>query len=325
MAWHSAGHESCDRLDGMAIMSANLRCGSRPAQRGSDAAAGDEAVRTEPMGPAQRRRSRTAVNERNAQTAGREDVGARVARVAHELKVPVSVISGSLENLERYVGALVRFVRAARAHLADDPVLTPLYDELAMGYVIENAPALVKLCHDGSQQLNHVVEQLRGDARPAAPPRLTHPIDLAAALAGALAMAAASRETVPAVHWTIAEPLTIRGAPESLGQAFINILCNAFDALAEVPEAQVWISGRRTVEAGEWIEIRIADNGPGVAPAVRQRIFDSFFTTKSHGVGLGLGLAISREIIEAHGGSITLADTAVGATFVIRLPAMVSA
>jgi two-component system NtrC family sensor kinase len=69
------------------------------------------------------------------------------------------------------------------------------------------------------------------------------------------------------------------------------------------------------------IRITVADNGPGVPPHLRARIFEPYFTTKPTGMGLGVGLAVSQGIVEAHGGTL-LIDDAVdgGATFTITLP-----
>ena len=69
------------------------------------------------------------------------------------------------------------------------------------------------------------------------------------------------------------------------------------------------------------IEIAVADNGPGIPAEVRSRIFDPFFTTKPVGAGTGIGLAVSRGIAEAHGGSLHLEEAPEGgACFVLRLP-----
>jgi signal transduction histidine kinase len=68
------------------------------------------------------------------------------------------------------------------------------------------------------------------------------------------------------------------------------------------------------------VELRVADSGPGVPPEVRERIFEPFFTTRARGTGLGL--AVARQIVEAHGGRISVGDSpGGGARFTLRLPA----
>jgi signal transduction histidine kinase len=67
------------------------------------------------------------------------------------------------------------------------------------------------------------------------------------------------------------------------------------------------------------IEIRVRDNGPGLTPSARHSVFEPFFTTKTKGTGLGM--AIARRIVDAHGGEISLgSEASIGAEFVITLP-----
>jgi signal transduction histidine kinase len=107
----------------------------------------------------------------------------------------------------------------------------------------------------------------------------------------------------------------------SLQQVIINLALNGMEAMTTTP------AGRRrltiaTRSRGSRVVVRVSDTGQGIAPADRSRLFESFFSTKEH--GLGLGLSICRSIIEAHGGRI-LADNDVagGATFEFELPVAV--
>jgi len=98
-------------------------------------------------------------------------------------------------------------------------------------------------------------------------------------------------------------------------QVFTNILKNALEAMADGDRIDV--SGRLT---DGFLEIRIADTGPGMTPETKERIFDPFFTTKGK-QGTGLGLAIGKTIVEAHRGSITCdSEPGRGTVFVVRLP-----
>jgi two-component system NtrC family sensor kinase len=107
--------------------------------------------------------------------------------------------------------------------------------------------------------------------------------------------------------------------PDQMQQVVMNLLTNARQALEGCPAPRrVRIAARRE---GEWTLLEIADNGPGVPEAIRSRVFDPFFTTKPMGAGSGIGLGLSRGIVEAHGGTLNLApDDGSGARFLIRLP-----
>jgi signal transduction histidine kinase len=108
--------------------------------------------------------------------------------------------------------------------------------------------------------------------------------------------------------------LTVRGS--ELNQVWTNLLDNAIDALGE--QGTITITTRR--EAGG-AGVDVTDDGPGIAPEVRERVFDSFFTTKDVGHGIGLGLSTAhRIVVDRHRGSISV-DSDPGATsFHVWLP-----
>jgi signal transduction histidine kinase/CheY-like chemotaxis protein len=108
--------------------------------------------------------------------------------------------------------------------------------------------------------------------------------------------------------------------PDQIVQVLTNLLTNARQALEEQPQPRrVRLTARRD---GEWAQIEVADNGPGIPDGIRSRVFDPFFTTKPVGTGTGVGLAVSHGIVDGHGGSLSLAESknGEGARFVIRLP-----
>ncbi len=98
----------------------------------------------------------------------------------------------------------------------------------------------------------------------------------------------------------------------------MNLLTNAAQALSGRDNALITIETRG--DDGN-VEVKIADNGPGIPTDVLPRIWDPFFTTKDVGEGTGLGLSIVHELVERHGGSIEC-DTKVGdgTTFTVKLP-----
>jgi Signal transduction histidine kinase regulating C4-dicarboxylate transport system len=101
---------------------------------------------------------------------------------------------------------------------------------------------------------------------------------------------------------------------DHLRRVFINLVRNALDAMEEDGELQV-----RTDICNEAVRVSIADTGAGIPPKVLPRIFDPFFTTKAKGIGLGL--AISKRIIEHHGGQLVVqSELCHGTTFTMTLP-----
>jgi signal transduction histidine kinase len=108
--------------------------------------------------------------------------------------------------------------------------------------------------------------------------------------------------------------LTVRAS--ELNQVWTNLLDNAIDALGD--GGTITIATRRD---GDTALVEISDDGPGIAPEIRERIFDSFFTTKDVGQGTGIGLATAQRIVvEGHEGALTVDSEPGRTTFRVRLP-----
>ncbi len=102
-------------------------------------------------------------------------------------------------------------------------------------------------------------------------------------------------------------------------QVFLHILNNACQAMAEYGTTRKLRI--QTCQVGQHLRVEIADTGPGIAPEHLQQVFTPFFTTKSQGKGMGLGLSIARDIIRAHQGTITLkSQEGEGTTVAMELP-----
>jgi signal transduction histidine kinase len=102
-------------------------------------------------------------------------------------------------------------------------------------------------------------------------------------------------------------------------QVLLNVLINALEALSGVGDGSREVVVQSDPDAAQGILVTVRDSGPGLDPQHLDRLFEAFYTTKPH--GLGLGLAISRRIIEAHGGQLWASpNTSPGATFQFTLP-----
>ena len=153
-----------------------------------------------------------------------------------------------------------------------------------------------------------------GQAREAPPRRQLFPLrPLVDEVVEALDIDAHGHVTI---HNEIASDLSIDADREQMFRIMLNLGRNALQALRNRERGEVHISGQR--EDG-CTRLEIRDNGPGLPPAAREHLFEAFQGSATAG-GVGLGLAISAELAQAHGGRITLLDKEPGATFVITIP-----
>ena len=106
--------------------------------------------------------------------------------------------------------------------------------------------------------------------------------------------------------------------PERIEQALVNLLINALEALPK--GGRIFISSKTLHDRGEsWIQIRVADDGPGISKEKLTYVFDPFYSQKAGGIGLGLGNV--KKIVEAHGGQVMATPRKPkGVTFTLRLP-----
>ena len=214
------------------------------------------------------RRQREALHQSEKLAA----LGALLAGVAHELNNPLSIVVG-------YAGML-------HETAADEPT------RRRTG---ENARA--------ADRCARLVRTFLAMAR--SKPAERRAVEIDAVIDQVLELGAYGlRSNGVEVAFDRGSPAPLHADPDQLHQVVLNVVLNAQQAMtgSDAPRRLAI----RTATEGRSVVVEIADTGPGLDPAIADRVFEPFFTTKPQGVGTGIGLAVSRGIVEAHGGTIAL-------------------
>lgn len=185
---------------------------------------------------------------------------------------------------------------------------------------IDKARRSVERIVDDANRASQIIQRIRSLTRSEASKR--EPIDINSAVAEAIALAASEIERQGiALRANLAEALPSVYADRIQFQQVIgNLLLNAIEAMSEVPPAQRSLKIISAKEGADMVAISISDTGAGLSAPAQDHLYEAFWTTKEGGTGIGL--TISRDIIEAHGGRIWAeANASAGTIFHVRLPA----
>ncbi|MEC9433274.1 MAG: ATP-binding protein [Pseudomonadota bacterium] len=231
-----------------------------------------------------------AMRAEQARAARVSLLGELAAGIAHEVNQPLAAIAAN-------AAAGIRWLDRPEPEVAEARTLTR------------------RIAAD-AHRAAEVIARIRGMVSGAAP--AASPCSANAALRDAVAMleteirragARVALRLDPADPAVIADPVQLR-------QVAANLAQNALQAMAGRPQARLELGVRR---AGDRVAIEVADDGPGIAPEHLPRLFDSFFTTRAE--GMGMGLSITRGIVEAFGGTVRAANRpGGGACFTVELP-----
>jgi C4-dicarboxylate-specific signal transduction histidine kinase len=219
-------------------------------------------------------------------------IGQLAAGVAHEVNNPVAVIQGNLDVLRETLGE-----RAV-------PVLPE-----------------IRLIQDQVFRIRLIVTKLLQFAKPAEYAGFVEPVDLTLVVQDSLLLVEhqMKREHIRVVQdlQALQRPLINRG---ELQQVLINLMVNALQAMQGFSSGLLTLQTRDCIRDGvAGVELCVTDSGPGISPADQSRLFDPFFTTKAAD-GNGLGLWVSQNLVQRHGGQISLICTDDGGcTFTVWL------
>jgi len=261
-------------------------------------------------------------------------LGELVAGVGHEISNPVIFLANNIPVAKTYINELTHILRLyQQTYPAPTSEIQTACSAIDLSFVLTDLPKLLSSMELGADRIQEISLSLRNFARSDQDHKSF--VDLHSILDGTLLIlghrlrAVGDRPAIKILKQYGEIPL-VNCYVGQMGQAVMNLLANAVDALEELNQgrsydqietspSQIQI---RTTLGDERIKLTISDNGNGISEEMKEKIFDYLFTTKEMGKGTGLGLAITRQIIEErHGGAIEFSSTfGQGTEFTIYLP-----
>ncbi|MUG95015.1 PAS domain S-box protein [Scytonema sp. UIC 10036] len=273
-------------------------------------------------------------------------LGQMIAGVAHEINNPVSFIYANIEPASEYVQNLLNLLELYQQHYPN-PV-KKITEQLKLSdfeFIKQDFPKLLASMNDGAVRISQIVMSLKNFSHRHEAKRKQ--VNIHEGLDNTLLLIQHRLKQRP-LHSEIivikeyGQLPKLECFPSELNQAFMNILCNAIDALDELAVSRQRSQSTKKSNHDERLTkdfrpiirictevakdsrvlVRIADNGVGIKPEVQPKIFDPFFTTKPPGKGTGLGLFICYQIVvEKHDGELTCDSVyGEGTEFVLKLP-----
>ncbi len=277
------------------------------------------------------------------QTEKMTSLGAMVAGVAHEINNPVNFIYGNLNYASDYIQDLLSLLRLYQQFYPEpQPAIQEQLEDIDFEFLAEDLSKILSSMTVGANRIREIVLSLRNFSR--LDEVGMKRVNLHEGIENTLLLLNNRLQQGIEIIKHYGDLPLVECCPAQINQVFMNLLCNALDAL-EMPteyrekdsdscssQASRWASINSCYSCKEgcvntnkqqknqsripriristevlepnWIVIRIADNGCGISTAIQDRIFDPFFTTKEPGKGTGLGLTISYQIITQHQGKI---------------------
>lgn len=234
-------------------------------------------------------------------------LGILSASVAHEINNPASFISVNVQTLRSSWPSVQRVLSGEGADL----------DRKRAAALAVEMPDLLSKMEEGVTRIRRITSELRAFSR--TDTSEVSPVDVIACMNKALRMCSARTKGFVQVRYSPPEslPMVLADALK-LEQVFVNLILNASDAMEDSPVRQLEITLARVADT---LQVRLQDTGPGVPPEKTESIFQPFFTTKPIGKGTGLGLHISRNLVEECKGTLDLLQApGMGACFEVVLP-----
>jgi hypothetical protein len=280
------------------------------------------------------------------QTEKMSSLGQLVGGIAHEINNPVNFIDANIVIINEYTKnllSLITLFQECDRHLGSE--IQAFIEEIDLDFIKEDVPKILSSMKMGAGRISKLVLSLRNFSRLDEADKKE--VDIHDGLDSTLLIlqnrleAKINHPDIQVIKEYGKLP-KVECYPRQLNQVFMNILNNSIDTLIEsvigcqllVDNAKITGNQQLITKANapqirictevldsNQVIIRIADNGCGMTEAVKQKVFDPFFTTKPVGSGTGLGMSISYQIINKHGGQLKCVSTPLqGTEFIIQIP-----
>ena len=240
-------------------------------------------------------------------------IGQLAAGVAHEINNPIGYVASNLAVLKDYTNSLTLLVQRLSEQLppAQSQLLKSQFD---FDYICEDLPNLLQQSEQGLQRVIEIIRDLKDFSHIDQAEFVM--ADLQQGILSTLNIVANEIKYKAEVVKQFTELPPVFCIPSQLNQVLLNLLVNAAQAIVD--------RGIITISTGcdaQWVWFSVADTGPGIAAEQLEQIFQPFYTTKPKGQGTGLGLALSRSIVEKHKGLLEVQSTpGVGSCFTVKIP-----
>ncbi len=248
-----------------------------------------------------------AANRKLAEAHRLASLGRLSAGIVHEIKTPIGSIFSNNEVIIRSVDKIKALLAGAQAEGAPPP-----QKAIDMLDVVAGLGAVDKIA---CERISGIIRSLKTFARVNESELMKS--DINEMLVNTIKLASTVFRDRIRIETQFGEIPLVECYPGLLNQVFLNLIVNAAQA---IEGEGIVVVGTRQEENS--LEIWVRDNGPGIPDEIRPKIFAAGFTTKPFGEGTGLGLTISREIVEdTHGGRISFAtELGKGTIFTVRIP-----
>ena len=260
-----------------------------------------------------------------------EGIGQLAAGIAHEINTPIQFVTDNLTFLSESFGTIFNLLGLYRTTIQDHLGQLPSTKaaELAdaeqkgdLGYVSDEVPKAISQSLDGARRVASIVRAMKEFSHPDSADKTT--TDLNKGIVSTITVARNEWKYVAEVVTDLDVALpNILCYPGEVNQIILNLIVNSAHSIKDkVKDGEKGIITISTRTRGPFAEITIADTGMGIPEAIRNRIYEPFFTTKEVGKGTGQGLAFAHSVIvKKHQGKIWFeTEQGRGTTFFIQLP-----